>query len=327
MDKPIDIGSDVIHLEIKIGIAFYPDDALDRRDLLQAADLALSNVKASPTRRVMRYRQDLAENLIHRLNLIKDLPVALTLDQFEMLYQVQVNVQDDGIVGAEALIRWYHPEKGLISPSEFVPLAEHSGFIILLGKWILDQACVDAMTWPEPWKVSVNISALQVRHIHELVNDVNHALKVSNLPPSRLILEITESAMFSEDRDVMNAFVELRRQGIQIALDDFGTGYSSLAYIKKLPLDKLKIDHSFVKKIGVDGETEKLISIILELAKLMNLKTVAEGVEEETADRFPEREGLRLVPGLPLRQTHEPAGLQRTFRQGKGDRSRPVKDF
>ncbi len=298
MNEPLRIGSDNYQADLYVGLAYYPEDALDRKGLFRAADLALNGAKASTTRKVLRYREDLATDFIRKLNLVNEFPAALAAGQFRMHYQPQVNAGTGALEGAEALIRWEHPLEGAISPGEFVPWAEQSGFITAIGEWSLLRVCRDAMEWDRALKVSVNISGVQLRDARRLIQAVRLALDESALPPSRLVLEITESAMFGEEDEVVaGALAEFRRMGIAIALDDFGTGYSSLAYIQRLHLDELKIDQSFVRRLRSDRDSEKIIGIILELAKSMNLSTVAEGVEEESQASFLRESGCDWLQG------------------------------
>lgn len=286
MVQPLYVGPNLFQMDIWIGIALYPEDAQDMSSLFRAADLALNNAKASLTRKVMRYQQDLATAFLRRHTLISAFHSALEADEFRMLYQPQFSAGTGLIIGAEALIRWVHPSMGAISPAEFVPLAENSGFITAMGEWTLEQACVEAMTWTQPLTVSINVSGVQLRDLHQLSHSVKEALGSTGLPPGRLILEITESAMFGDHADVINALSELRKLGIRIALDDFGTGYSSLAYLQHLQLDKLKIDQSFVRAMGSSPSAESIVNVILELAAVLHLETIAEGVELDEQATF-----------------------------------------
>jgi EAL domain-containing protein (putative c-di-GMP-specific phosphodiesterase class I) len=195
-----------------------------------------------------------------------------------MYYQPQVDSLTGKITGAEALIRWKHPHYGMVSPGEFIPLAEQSGFIIAMGEWCLFQACSDAMAWDQYLKVSVNVSGVQLRDTRSIIRVVKRALSESSLPPARLTLEITESAMLGNGDDIIDLLAELRKIGISIALDDFGTGYSSLAYIQRLQLDTLKIDQTFVRKLNDSDHAGSMVAIIIDLANLMHLDTVAEGI-------------------------------------------------
>ncbi len=281
MGRPVAVGPSLIQLDVRIGIALYPEDARDASGLFRAADLALNSAMASPRRALMRYQRDLAAAFLRSHTLINDFRAALDAGQFSMVYQPQVDAATGSLIGGEALIRWAHPSMGAVPPGEFVPLAEKSGFIAAMGEWTLARACADAAAWPRPLSVSVNVSGAQLHDVRGLGRAVKSCLAASGLPPSRLVLEITESAMFGDDADVSDALTELRALGVKIALDDFGTGYSSLAYLQRLQLDELKIDQSFVRALDTDPRAGSIISVILELAAVLSLETVAEGVESE----------------------------------------------
>jgi len=311
IQNPLQVGPDFFHIDLPVGIAFYPDDALDRGELFRAADLALNEARASSARKIMRYSENLATGFIRKLTLINEFPAALAEGQFRMCYQPQVDALSGTMTGAEALIRWYHPQNGTISPGEFIPWAEQSGFITSIGEWTLEQACTDAMDWEKPLLVSINVSGIQLRDSRRLSHAVKSALKASGLPPRRLVLEITESAMFGSEEEIGTSLSDLRSLGIVIALDDFGTGYSSLAYIQRLHLDKLKIDQSFIRKLGKDKDAEKIVTVILDFARSMNLETVAEGVEREDQALFLRNAGCHYLQGY----LYGKAMPQESFRQ------------
>lgn len=278
VNESFPVGGDLFSLDLHVGLAFYPEDSRDRNGIFRAADLALTGARSESGRRVMRYQAELATAFLRRLNLVKDFTKALAGGQFSLRYQAQVSAESGAVIGAEALLRWEHPAYGAVSPAEFIPLAEQSGFIVALGEWALAQACADAAGWPDDIGVSVNISGVQLRDSRSVVRAVRKALGAHPLPPGRLILEITESATYGSD-DILESLADLRAMGVSIALDDFGTGYSSLSYIRRLGLDKLKIDQSFVRELGSGSGSETIVAIIMDLARMMGLGTVAEGVE------------------------------------------------
>jgi len=282
VNESLHVGRDHFYLDLYMGLAFYPEDAADKNGVFRAADLALNGAMAISDRKVMRYQEALATAFVRRLNLIKEFSTSLETGLFQMYYQPQVDSTTGRITGAEALIRWKHPHYGMVSPGEFVPLAEQSGFIIAMGEWCLFQACSDAMAWDQDLKVSVNVSGVQLRDTRSIIRVVKRALSESSLPPARLTLEITESAMLGNGDDIIDLLAELRKIGVSIALDDFGTGYSSLAYIQRLQLDTLKIDQTFVRKLNDSDNAGSMISIIIDLANLMHLETVAEGIEDSS---------------------------------------------
>jgi EAL domain-containing protein (putative c-di-GMP-specific phosphodiesterase class I) len=209
--------------------------------------------------------------------------------QFELHYQPVVNLQDITITGFEALLRWHHPERGLISPAEFIPIAEETGLINQLGEWVLRTACAEAMTWPDDIKIAVNVSPVQFNN-QALVLTVIGALAASGLPARRLELEITETAIIHDEEATLVKISQLREMGVRISLDDFGTGYSSLSYLHRLPFDKIKIDQSFIKNVADDDNSLAIVQAIALVAKTRNVITVAEGVETEQ-----QRELLRML--------------------------------
>ncbi len=282
VNESLNVGRDHFYLDLYMGLAFYPEDAEDRNGIFRAADLALNGAMALSSRRVMRYQKEFAVAFVRRLNLLKEFSTSLETGQFQMHYQPQVHAKSGRITGSEALIRWNHPQYGMVSPGEFVPLAEQSGFIIAMGEWSLFQSCRDAMSWKQDLKVSVNVSGVQLRDSRNVLRVVKRALAETSLPPARLTLEITESAMLGNGDDIIDLLTELHMLGVSIALDDFGTGYSSLAYIQRLQLDILKIDQSFVRTLGTAESAGTMIAIIMDLANLMHLETVAEGIEESS---------------------------------------------
>lgn len=298
MNEPLSIGADSYRVDFYTGLAFYPEDGKTTGDLFQAADLALNSAKTAAARNVMRYQKDLATSFKRRITIIHEFPQALSKRQFHMRYQGQFRADTGTLVGAEALIRWNHPTLGEISPGEFIPLAEKNGFITTVAEWTLMQACADAMEWQKPLPVSVNISGVQIRDPRRLSRSVSQALKTSGLPASRLILEITESAMFGLADEASILFEDLRDLGISIALDDFGTGYSSLAYLQKLHLDKLKIDQSFIASLTEESDSGKIVEIIIALAQSLKLDTIAEGVETDEQARLLRESGCGQIQGF-----------------------------
>ena len=294
--EPIVMDGDEVVADINAGVAFYPHHAVDVESLFQCADLALTAAKADGNNIVRRYEPYMAQRFLSRLSTINDLGRALINHEFSLRYQPQVNAETGEIVGAEALLRWEHPEKGMIPPAEFIPFAEQSGKIIEIGRWVLQKACMDAMEWKLPWTVSINISAQQVKH-PEFVDEVMSALEQSGLPPQRLVLEITESAFINDKNSLKSMLHRFRTLGIAISLDDFGTGYSSLTYLHDFPMDELKIDRSFVSAIGSDLETSAIIDTIIVLAGKLHLKIIAEGVENQSQASFLRSRGCAQFQG------------------------------
>ena len=213
-----------------------------------------------------------------RRTLELDLRNALNAGEIELYYQPMVSAASSTVVGFEALARWFHPERGAVPPSEFIPLAEETGLIIPLGEWILRTACAEAARWPEHIRVSVNLSAVQIRN-GNLVPTVVNALAAARLSADRLELEITESVLLDEDARTLATLHRLRTLGVRIAMDDFGTGYSSLSYLRSFPFDRIKIDRSFIRDLSRGRDGAAIVSAIINLARGLNVGVVAEGVE------------------------------------------------
>src|SRR5262249_49633767 len=215
-----------------------------------------------------------------RRQLESDLRKALARGQFELFYQPLVNLASGAVTGAEALIRWHHPERGLVSPDKFVRHAEETGLIVPIGEWVVRTACAAAVAWPSEVKVSVNLSAIQFK-IGNIVDAVIYALSESGLAPERLHLEITESVLLEHNADNLSKLHQLRQLGIGIVLDDFGKGFSSLSYVQQFPFDKIKIDRSFVRELPSSASSAAIICAVNGLARGLNMITLAEGVETQ----------------------------------------------
>ncbi|MCZ7594319.1 MAG: EAL domain-containing protein [Hyphomicrobium sp.] len=216
--------------------------------------------------------------------------------EFEVHYQPLVNLRRFEISGVEALVRWRHPERGIIAPSEFIPIAEETGLIIPLGEWVLCQACAQAAAWPEPMKIAVNLSPLQFKQ-SGLVEVIAGALGVSGLAASRLELEATETVLLNENERNLSILHQLRELGVRIVLDDFGTGYSSLSYLQSFPFDKIKIDHAFIKNITSNKDSLKIVRAIVMLARSLGMTTTAEGVESREQLEAVQCEGCDEIQG------------------------------
>ena len=269
-----------IETRASIGLAVAPDHGMTAEELLRSADTALYAAKDAGRGTVRVFDSQMDRRARQRLNVVHELSAALERGEFEIHYQPQVALGTGRLVGFEALLRWRHPQRGLISPADFIPFAEETGLILPIGQWVLERACSDAMKWPSDLSVAVNLSAVQVasRSMGVVVDD---ALQRSGLPPRRLELEVTESSLIHDGHAARAALQQLREHGVRVALDDFGTGYSSLAYLRRFPLDKLKIDHTFVAALAHDtnGEATAIVKAIVQLASTLQLETTAEGIE------------------------------------------------
>lgn len=278
LGEPYQLQDVRVEVRASIGIALAPRDGSDPESLLKCADLALYAAKAGGRNTYRFFETAMAENARARVRLQHELGVALAKEQFAVHYQPQYHLLTREVIGFEALVRWQHSERGLIGPGEFIPVAEETGQIVPLGTWVLRQACRDAVHWPAHLRVSVNLSAVQFRS-SSVVDVVDMALADSGLPPDRLELEVTESALIEDHEGAQATLMALRSRGIRVALDDFGTGYSSLAYLRRFPMDKLKIDGMFVRSLDSDQDAQAVVTAIIRLAKALRLDTTAEGVE------------------------------------------------
>ena len=272
-----------VRASVGLVLAGGTHDSLDMTELMRCADVALYAAKERGKGQVVLYHRDLDTRMLDRLTRRSDLQRALGADEFVVYFQPVVLIETGEVVGCEALVRWQHPSRGLVSPTDFIELAEETGLIVDLGRWVLDQACAQMRSWTDEGhgrlNMSVNVSA---RQLHEagFVNDVRSALLRHQLPPDRLVLELTESIFALDAPAVAEQLQALRDIGVKIAMDDFGTGYSSLSYLQNLQLDILKIDKSFVDKLG-DGDLDgsALVTAIISLAGSLRLDVVAEGIE------------------------------------------------
>jgi EAL domain-containing protein (putative c-di-GMP-specific phosphodiesterase class I) len=299
--RPIDLDGNQMVIGTSIGIAVTEAGASDPTRLLQEADLALYQAKAEGRSGYRFFEAAMNERLQARRALEADLRQALAGGQFRMLYQPQVELGEDGdtprVVGAEALIRWDHPTRGELSPDRFMPLTEENGLILPIGEWVLNEACAEAMTWPAPLRVAVNVSPMQFAH-SGFVAAVERALAATGLPAERLELEVTEGILLSETDETVATLTRLRAMGVKLAMDDFGTGYSSLGYLRKFRFDKIKIDRSFVSHIGSDAEAAAIVRAIVRITHALGMRANAEGVETEEQVGMLRAEGCGEVQGF-----------------------------
>jgi diguanylate cyclase (GGDEF)-like protein len=276
--KPYDLDGHQIVADISIGISVAPVDASEPDQLLKNADMALYGAKADGRGAYRFFEPEMDARMQQRRELEMDLRKALANAEFELYYQPLVDLQNNGITGFEALLRWHHPVRGLISPADFIPIAEETGLIIPLGEWVLRRACEETASWPGDLKVAVNLSPSQLKS-KNLVEVVTSALAESGMAATRLQLEITESVLMQNTFATLATLHQLRALGVQIAMDDFGTGYSSLSYLRSFPFDKIKIDRSFIEDLSNGAEPLAIVRAIASLAKSLSMVSTAEGVE------------------------------------------------
>lgn len=305
-------GKDLL-VGASIGIAISPRDGVEPSALIRCADVAMHHAKQEGRNVYQFYSSDLEHNTLERLMLESGLRSALSRQEFMLFYQPQIEAQTGTIVGVEALIRWRHPELGMISPLRFIPLAEETGQIIAIGEWVLDTACAQARAWLDaghPVRVSVNLSARQFRE-RNIAERVEQALARAGLPAEWLELELTESMVMHDVTRAANALRRLRDLGVKVSIDDFGTGYSSLAYLKRFEIDKLKIDRSFVAEIPFDANDMAIAGAVIALGKSLKLRVVAEGVETQGQLEFLMAQGCHDIQGFYYSRPVEAAAITR----------------
>jgi diguanylate cyclase (GGDEF)-like protein len=302
--EPYECVGHLLTTDASIGIALAPQDSSDLDQLLKNADLAMYEAKADG-RRTYRFFEPGMDARVKALRTLElELRRAIADGGFEIHYQPLVNLGDMRVTGCEALLRWRHPERGMISPAEFIPVAEETGMINALGEWVLNTACAEAATWPDQIKVAVNVSPVQFRS-QAFALKVAVALAASGLAAHRLELEITEAVLIRDDEAALAMLHQLRKLGVRIALDDFGTGYSSLSYLQRFPFDKIKIDRCFIKEVAELEGSASIVQAVVNIAAARHMTTTAEGVEtEQQRDMLhllgcTEMQGYLFSPALP----------------------------
>jgi diguanylate cyclase (GGDEF)-like protein/PAS domain S-box-containing protein len=289
LGEPFPIDDNMIYIGASIGIALYPNDGRDAAHLQSSADAALHQAKAQGRGILRFFSPEMTSRSRARLALEADLRRALDQQELRLHYQPQIDLSSGKIVGVEALVRWLHPERGLIPPDDFIPLAEESGLVVLLGDWVLHAACQQIRSWTDaglaPRQTAVNVSAVQLNR-GQLLNSVRDALQVSGIAPEQLELEITESFVLADRDQSFKTLSELKALGVRLSIDDFGTGYSSLAYLQQLEVHKLKIDLSFVRDVTTNSGNASIVKAVIALGHSLGLEVIAEGVEEEVQARY-----------------------------------------
>ncbi|MBA1200798.1 EAL domain-containing protein [Pseudomonas capeferrum] len=278
VEQPIQLEEQNIFISASIGIALSPSDAREAAELLRYSDIALYEAKASGRGTWRFYAGDMNARIIERRRLESDLRYGIKNGELRLYFQPRFRISDGQMVGAEALVRWQHPQRGLVYPDTFIPIAEDTGLIASLSDWVLDAACKTAADWPEELFVSVNLSSKEFQST-QLIERIERVLAVSRLQPARLELELTESVMVEDATSALSIMRSLKALGVKLAMDDFGTGYSSLSYLRSFPFDGLKIDRSFVSRLGESEDDKAIIQAIVGLGRALSLTVTAEGIE------------------------------------------------
>ncbi|WP_293268195.1 EAL domain-containing protein [Neptunomonas sp.] len=300
-DESFIVNDNILHISASIGVAIYPDNSKDPDELLSFADAAMYEAKEDGRNTYRFYSKLMTEQALDYHLIQNGLKDALEKSQFFLVYQPQVDLNTNVLIGLEVLIRWQHPEQGMIPPSKFIPIAEQSGFIRELGAWILQTACIQGKVWldegREFGRMYVNIAGPQL-HDEGFFEQVLVCLSDTGFPANKLGLEVTEGFVMGASKHVLDTLLKLRNLGIRLAIDDFGTGYSSLSYLKSLPIDKLKIDQSFVRDIPVDSDDMAISEAVIVMGHALKMEVIAEGVEQEAQAEFLRSKGCKEAQGF-----------------------------
>jgi diguanylate cyclase (GGDEF)-like protein len=282
LSAPHSIDQHDLHITVSVGIATYPDDGTETETLMKNADFAMYEAKENGRNNYKFFKPAMNVRAIERQSLETGLRQAIEQKEFLLHYQPLMNLNTGAIIGAEALVRWRHPERGLVPPMQFIPLAEETGLIVPIGRWVMLEACRQAKAWEDaglpPLRISINVSSVELRK-EDFVARVREVLAETGLQPSSLELELTETFLMQDLKSTAVVLEALKNMGVQLALDDFGTGYSSLSYLKRFPIDTLKIDQTFVRDLTTDVDDASIVSAVISMGKSLNKRVVAEGVE------------------------------------------------
>lgn len=301
LHQPIALEPQDILLTGSIGVSLYPQDGVELDPLMRKASTAMQFVRGRSGNSYQLYASNLDNNHPDRLTLEASLRRALSQDEFLIHYQPQVDLRTGAVFGAEALIRWHHPERGMVSPAEFIPLAEETGLIGAIGEWVLQTACQQTQVWQkqgfDSLQIAVNLSGQQFCQA-KLGQKIAQIIHSTHLDPSSLELELTESTLLQNETEATSILTELKDQGIRIAIDDFGTGYASLSYLKQFPVDALKIDRCFIRNVHSENYNKAITRAVLQMANSLDLKVVAEGVETEAELAFLRNHECQAIQGF-----------------------------
>ena len=326
--EPHVLGGHEFHVPTSIGIAIYPNDGDDAETLLRDADVAMYKAKEEGGDSYRAYANEMNANIVERLVKENELRHALANEEFVVYYQPQIDSSSERVVGAEALVRWQHPSKGLVLPGEFISSLEDTGLIVPLGEWVLRTACMQNKAWQEaglpPLHVAVNFSVRQLKQ-PDLVKMIARVLKETRLEPRYLELEITESIAMEDGNRAAEMLERLKEMGVRISIDDFGTGYSSLGYLKRFPIDTIKIDRTFVVDINAEADSAGIAAAIIAMATVINADVIAEGVETREQLRRLTELGCRVIQGFLFNKPMPAEEFAKILRQRRPlERSAPA---
>ncbi|MBT4040402.1 MAG: EAL domain-containing protein, partial [Rhodospirillales bacterium] len=319
LSKPLHVDEKEIFTSCTIGICIYPDNALDRVEIMQHADTAMHHGKATDIGGFVFYEEHLSAQVYRNLDIDRNLRRAIERKEFKLLYQPKIDLQSRKIIGCEALIRWESAELGFVPPDEFIIVAERSGLIIDIGNWVLDEACRQGKEWMDKGlpavHVAVNLSAVQFLQgdIDELITG---AVAKHGFDPERLDLELTETMLVVNPEQTINTLKRMKERGMSVSMDDFGTGYSSLSFMAKLPLDNLKVDRSFVMHLPEDRDAATLVRTIVTMAQQLGLAVIAEGIETASQEAFLSALGCEMGQGYLFGKPMEPSDFEDLVRNG-----------
>ena len=320
MSEPFVLDDQHVVVGVSIGIALYPQDGRCGEELLRCADIAMYRSKEDGRGTYRLFEAEMDAELQQRRALERDLRVAIEREQLQLYYQPLVSCETGAIEGYEALLRWYNPTRGFVSPADFIPVAEESGLILPLGQWVIRTACAAAAAWDAPLRIAVNLSPAQFKQI-DLVASIVAILADTGLLATRLEIEVTEGVLINDPERAVSILSDLRALGIKVSLDDFGTGYSSLSYLRQFPLDKIKIDRSFIMDVGRDEKSAPIVRAVVALAHSLGLTVTAEGVETQGQLDLLQNQSCNQVQGYLLGR---PAPLARHARNWAGEKSEPL---
>jgi EAL domain-containing protein (putative c-di-GMP-specific phosphodiesterase class I) len=320
-----------LHVTTSIGVSIYPEDGQDADALIKNADTAMYQAKENGRHKFQFFKPAMYARAVERQSIEEGLRRALERHEFTLHYQPIIDLASGRLSGAEALLRWAHPTRGLLSPAHFIPIAEDCGLIVPIGKWVLHQACEQARVWAEaglpPITTTVNVSAVEFANENFLVS-LCSVLSATGMEPQLLQLELTESVLMKRTEATMRVLQYLREWGVKVAIDDFGTGYSSLSYLRRFSVDALKIDQSFVRQISAGGRDAAIVTAIISMARDLDLLVVAEGVETQEEAEFLREHHCNEAQGYYFGEPTPPQKFAKLLKSGKwGSKAEPAQNF